>query len=153
MTTPAAGPASHRPGVTMWLLGIACGTAVTMATPCVVLAGLLLAPGIGILLLEHERGRPTARVALLCGAAAAVAPLVALWQAGVGVSGALTAASDMGVLTGCWAAQGAGWLMAQLAPVLVRLVLDAHARTNMALLRAERARHEAEWDIPPAEGN
>ena len=151
MSAEVAGrkPAGHRPGMSLWLQGLACGAAVALATPCAVLAGLLLAPGIGAFVLERQPGRPAARVALLCGAAVAAAPLVALWQAGQGVGAAVTVASDATVLGGCWAAQCAGWLMAMLTPVFVRLALEANARTSMARLRAERARYEAEWGIPP----
>jgi hypothetical protein len=120
-----------------------------MATPTAVLGALLLVPGIGALLLERQAGRPAARVTLLCGAATAAAPLFALWQSGLGVGGALAAASDPAVLAACWAAQAGGWLLAQLAPVLLRLAFDAHAATIAARLRSERARFESEWDIPP----
>jgi hypothetical protein len=123
-----------------------------LATPTAVLSGLLLAPGIGALLLERRAGRPAARVTLLCGVAAAAAPLTALWQAGLGVGGAMAAASEPAVLAGCWAAQAAGWLLAQLAPVLLRLAFDLHAAAIAARLRTERARYETEWGIPPATG-
>ncbi len=148
MSAPAAGQPG---GMTraVWLQGLACGAAVTMATPSAVLAGLLLAPGIGAMLLEREPGRPVAKVTLLCGAALAAGPVLALWESGQGVGGAVNAAADLPVLAGCWAAQGAGWLVAQVAPVLVRLALEAHAKAQTALLQAERARHEAEWGIPP----
>ena len=152
MSGEAAERAPRGPGTAVSLQGLACGAVVTLATPSAVLGGLLLAPGVGALLLDREPGRPAARVALLCGAAMAAAPVAALWQAGLGVGAAVTAASDMTVLAGCWAAQGAGWLLAQVAPVLLRLILDAHARTTMARLRAERARYEADWGIPPAQG-
>ena len=141
--------ARRGPGAGMWLQGLVCGAVVALATPCAVLAGLLLAPGIGAFLLEREPGRPTARVALICGAAVAAAPLIALWQAGQGVAGAVTVASDPGLLAGCWAAQGGGWLVATLTPVFVRLALEGRALTTIARLRAERARYEAEWGIPP----
>lgn len=149
----SAGAAKRGLGASVWLQGLLCGAAVALATPCAVLAGLLLAPGIVALLLEREPGRPAARAALLCGAAVAAAPLVALWQAGQGVGGAITAASDPTLLGASWAAQGAGWLMAMLMPLFVRLALEAHARARMARLRAERARFEAEWGIPPAESD
>lgn len=145
----STGVARRAPGSSRWLQGLACGAAVTLAMPCVVLAGLLLAPGIGAWLLEREPGRPAARVALIAGAALATAPLVALWQSGQGVAAAFTVASDPALLGSSWAAQGAGWLTAVLTPVFVRLGLEAHARTSMARLRAERARYEAEWGIPP----
>ncbi len=153
MNGQATERASRGPGAAGWLQGLACGAVVTLATPSAVLGGLLLAPGFGALLLDREPGRPAGRVALLCGAAMAAAPVGALWQAGLGVGAAVTAASDMSVLAGCWAAQGAGWLVAQLAPLLLRLILDAHAQASMARLRAERARYETDWGIPPAEGS
>jgi hypothetical protein len=149
MSGKGAAGAARGPGAAVWLQGLACGAVVTLAMPCAVLAGLLLAPGIGAMLLEREPGRPASRVALLCGAALAAAPVAALWQAGSGVGAAVTAASDAMVLAGCWAAQGGGWLVAQLLPVLLRLLLDTQARTTIARLRAERERYESEWGIAP----
>lgn len=149
MSADAGKTESRGPGKLVWLQGLGCGLAVAVATPCVVLTLLLLAPGIGVLLLEREAGRPTARATLLCGGAMAVAPVAALWHVDLGIGGALTAAADMGVLGGCWAAQGVGWLVAQVAPVLIRLALEAHAAGNLLRLKAERAKYEAEWGIPP----
>ena len=143
--------ARHGPGPAVWLQGLVCGAIVALATPCAVMAGLLLAPGIGALLLDREPGRPAAKVVLLCGAAMAMSPLFALWESGQSVSGAITASADMMLLGGCWAAQGAGWLMVVLTPVFVRLALEAHAQATILRLRAERSRYEAEWGIPPAE--
>jgi hypothetical protein len=140
----------HGLGSAVWLQGLACGAVVALATPTAVLGGLLLVPGIAALLMERRAGRPAARVALLCGLASAAAPVTALWQTGLGVSGALATASDPPVLAACWAAQAAGWLLAQLAPVLLRLAFDARAAATAARLRAERTRYETEWGIPPA---
>jgi hypothetical protein len=146
--------ASKRParglGTAVWLQGLACGAVVALATPVAVLGGILLAPSIGAVLLERGTSRPTARVTLLCGLTAAASPLVALWQSGLGVGGAIATASDPRVLLSCWAAQGGGWLLTQVVPVLVRFALDAHAATVAGRLKAERARYEEEWGIPPA---
>jgi hypothetical protein len=152
MKAKAAGRGARGPSSTVWLQGLACGAVVALATPMAVLGGLLMVPSFGALLLERRSARLAARVALLCGAAAAAAPLATLWQSGLGVAGAVAAASDPAVLAGCWAAQAGGWLLAQLAPLLMRLVLDARAAATAARLRAERARYEAEWGIPPAAG-
>jgi hypothetical protein len=141
---------ARRPGSTLWLQGLACGALVALATPVAALAALLMVPSLGAFLLEHPASRVAARVALLCGLAAAAAPLAALWQSGQGVSAAVAVASDTGVLSFCWAAQAAGWLLAHLAPLLTRLALEWHATALAARLRGERARYEAEWGIPPA---
>jgi hypothetical protein len=137
-----------RLGSTLWLQGLACGALVALATPVAALAALLMVPSLGAFLLEHPASRVAARVALLCGLAAAAAPLAALWQSGQGVGAAV--AADGGVLSFCWAAQAAGWLLAHLAPLLTRLALEWHATALAARLRGERARYEAEWGIPPA---
>jgi hypothetical protein len=139
-------------GGAVWLQGLACGAVVAMATPTAVLAALLLAPAMAAFALERQAGRPAARVALLVGAAAAAPPLVTLWQAGVGVGGAVAAASDPGVLAACWAAQAGGWLLAQLAPLLLRLVFDLRAAALTRWLRKQREHYESEWGIPPAGG-
>ena len=141
---------ARGPGSTVWLQGLACGALVALATPVAALAALLMVPSMAAFLLEHPASRVAARVALLCGLAAAAAPLAALWQSSQGVGAAIAAASDGGVLIGCWAAQAAGWLLTHLAPLLTRLALDMYARTVAARLRAERAHYEAEWGIPPA---
>lgn len=150
MTGKAGAGRTGGPTSLLWLQGLACGAAVTMATPSAVLAAILLAPGIGAFILEREPGRPTARASLLCGASFAAGPVLGLWQDGTGVGGAVTAAADLSTLGSCWSAQAAGWLLAQLAPVFIRLVLDAQAVAQMARLRKERAHYEDEWGIPPA---
>jgi hypothetical protein len=136
----------------MWLQGLGCGAAVAMAGPSTAAAAILLAPGLLAAVLEGGSSQPSARAALLCGAAGAAATVVAVWHTGQDVAGAITMAADPAVLATCWAAQAAGWLLAQIAPVVVRLTLDAAAATRAALLRAERARHEAAWGIAPAGG-
>jgi hypothetical protein len=136
----------------VWLQGLACGGAVVLAAPSAALSAILLAPGVLAASLEGGAGQPSARAALLCGAAAAAGPVVGVWQAGQDVGGAIAIASDPAVVATCWAAQAAGWLLAQLAPVVIQLGIDAHAATRAALLRAERARYEAEWGIPPSAG-
>jgi hypothetical protein len=49
-----------------------------------------------------------------------------------------------------WSAQGAGWLLTQLIPLLVRLGLEGQSRVEIARLRAERDRLAEEWGLPAA---
>jgi hypothetical protein len=140
---------SRSPGSSLWLLGLVCGAVATLATPVALLALALLAPGLGSLLLEREPGRPLSRITLLCGAAAAAGPLASLWQSGQGVAGAFAAAADTRVLAGSWAAQAGGWLLGQIAPLVIRLLLDARAATEATRLRSRRRALETEWGIPP----
>jgi hypothetical protein len=133
----------------MWLQGLACGAAVTLAAPSTALAAIALAPGLVAAVLE---GGAAARAALLCGAAAAAAPVAEIWKTGQDLGGAIAVASDPSMLALCWSVQAAAWLVAQLVPVMIRLALDGSAAARAALLRGERARYEAEWGIAPAAG-
>jgi hypothetical protein len=44
-----------------------------------------------------------------------------------------------------WSAAAAGWLLAEIAPVAVRAVLEGMTISRAARLRAERARLVEEW--------
>jgi hypothetical protein len=141
----AAGPASRRGGSRTWLLGLACGLLVALATPLALLAGLLLAPALAAWLLDATPGRGVARPMLLCGLAAALRPLLDLWAAGHGMAASLELAGDLAGVALAWAAQGAAWLVAQLAPFLCGLAQAARDHARIARLRAARARLEQEW--------
>ena len=143
---PAA-QAGRRPGSRMWLFGMGCGALAALATPTALLAFLLLVPALAAWLLDPAGERGAARPMLLCGLAAALSPLLALWTGGGGVAAGWALASDLPTLGLAWAAQGAAWLVAELAPLLVGLVQAARTRARIARLRAERARLQAEWGI------
>ncbi len=147
-----AGRAPARPARSMvWLQGLACGALATLATPLAVLLGVLLLPGLCVLLLDRAPGRPVARTMLLCGAAASVSPAWQLWDHGLTMANSLDQLSDFLTLGLAWAATAAGWLLAEVTPVFVHLVLEGTSRRREAELRAARARFEAEWGIPPAD--
>ena len=84
----------------------------------------------------------------LFGAATCVSPMSILWRSGQTLSGAMALVEDPAVLSLSYAAAGAGWLLAELTPVLVRILLEASAMAKSARLRAARAQLEAEWRLP-----
>ena len=114
------------------------------------LLGVLLLPGLGVLLIDRMPGKPVARTMLLCGAAASVVPAWRLWDHGLTMENSLDLLSDLLTLGLAWAATAAGWLLAEVAPICVLLVLDGTAKRRDGELRAARARYEAEWGLPPA---
>ena len=64
-------------------------------------------------------------------------------------------ATDPDIVGTAWAAAAAGWLLAELMPVAVRMVLEALSLSRAARLRATRAALAAEWGLdgdtqPPA---
>ncbi|HEY0420005.1 MAG TPA: hypothetical protein VGC80_10850 [Acetobacteraceae bacterium] len=141
--TPARGSA-------IWVQGLACGALVTLAAPTAMLGGVLLAPGLLLLLFDREPGRAQARIVLLSGGALAASPLATLWRTGHDWPVALDLLSDLSVPVACWAAQAVGWMVGQLAPLGVRFVMDMRTRAQASRMRADRARLEEEWNLPPA---
>jgi hypothetical protein len=109
---------------------------------------VLLAPGLIVLVVDGQPGRAAPGAVLMCGLAAAARPLALLWRGGNSIAGAFDIAADPGVLATAWAAQTAAWLVAEIAPLAVKLVLDARAAAAAAVLRAARRKIEQEWDLP-----
>ncbi len=147
-TKPPLGPPREQRSYA-WVQGLLCGVAATLVPGPALLAGLLLAPGLVALLLDQAPGKPMARAVLLCGLAAAVPPLAALWHGGAGVGAAIALAGDPAVLGTAWLAGAGGWLLNEFAPLLLRLGMDAVAAARAGRLRADRARLAEAWDLAP----
>ncbi len=149
MKAPKSATAPKGKGnIAIWLQGLACGTCVALAPGPSMLVGVLLAPAIAMLMVDRTPGRPAARAVLLCGAAASVGPLTMLWRMGGANTGnSLAMLSDPAVFSGPWAACAAGWLLTQMLPIGIRVVLEATSLSRAARLRAERERLAAEWGL------
>jgi hypothetical protein len=140
-------PAPTRQRSVFWLQGLLCGAVLTVATPTALLVGVLLGPGLVALLLDRQPGRPRARSIVLCGTAACVAPLQALWSAGHTLDTAMALLTHLDTIALAWSAAAIGWLLAEMAPIGARAVLEALSRTRAARLRALRARLVEEWGL------
>jgi hypothetical protein len=143
--------ATARRGSGLWLQGLVCGALATLATPTALLGGVLLAPSIVIYLADDTPGRPALRAVLLFGLAATVHPMMALWTGGHTLDVSVGLLSDLAVPALAWSAQGAGWLLAQLIPLGVRLVLEGQTKLEVARLRGERTKLAEEWGLPEEE--
>ena len=141
---------TSRLGSLLWLQGLACGAVATLATPTFILGGLLLAPAMLSVVIDQSRGKSTARSVMLFGLAGTVQPRVDLWHAGHTVPTALDMASDTTTLATAWAAQAGAWLLCELGPLLITLVMDAMSGAKVKRLRAERAAYEEQWGLAPA---
>ena len=144
-----SGVAARRRGSGGWLLGAGAGALATLATSTALLGGVLLAPALTAWALDPSPQRDLARPMLFCGLAAALGPLVALWSGGGGIAAGWALAGDLPTLGLAWGAQAAAWLVAEVAPLLVELVLAARLGRRIARLRADRTRLEEEWGVPP----
>jgi hypothetical protein len=144
-----AGRAGSRLGSLLWLQGLACGAVATLATPTFIVAALLLAPAFVSVLIDQSHGKATARAVVLFGLAGTVQPLVDLWHAGHTIPAALDIATDTTTLATAWAAQAGAWLLCELGPLLISLVMEAVSAAKATRLRASRAAYEEQWGLPP----
>ena len=141
-------PTAARRGSGPWIQGLVCGAVVTLATPTALLAGVLLLPSIIVYFVDSTDGRPALRAVLLFGLAASLRPLLALWTGGHTLEISMSLLSDLAAPALAWSAQGAGWLLSQVIPLLVRVTLEAQSRVEVSRMRAERAKLAEAWGLP-----
>jgi hypothetical protein len=146
MQAAPAQPARSRP----WLHGLLCGALVVLAAPVAMLAAVLGLPALLAWLLGGAQSRPLARTLGLAATAATLPALAALWRAGIGWSACLDLLAAPRRLAFAWALQAGFWLIGELAPLAIRLALDAAAAREAARLSARRAAFEEDWGLPPA---
>src|SRR5208282_2063049 len=135
----AASDATVGPGrsnALMWMQGLLCGGLVALLPPTALLLGALLGPALVALFLDGQPGKPIARSVLLCTLAACIKPVRMLWAAGHGMAASIALATDADIVGTAWAAAAAGWLLAEMTPLAVRVVLEALSLSQAARLRA-----------------
>jgi hypothetical protein len=133
----------------VWLSGLACGVLAAITPGVALVAAGLLAPGFMALKLDREPGRPVARTVLTCGLVGCVHPVITLWNAGQSFEAAMAIVTDPGAIGVAWSAAAAGWLLTQVAPLLVRAALEAGALARATRLRAARVRLAEAWGLDP----
>jgi hypothetical protein len=134
-----------------WLQGSLCGAAAALSMATALTAVVLLAPGLLALLIDDRPSKPVARAMLVFGMAGSVAPLVQLWQLGHSVDAAVgTVLHGQAVLT-AWMAGGIGWLLTELAPLVVGMALGLRMVDNRKRMIAARAELADEWGLPHAD--
>ena len=136
----------------IWLSGLACGVMVAVAPGVATLAAGLLAPGILALKLDREPGRAVARTVLTCGLAGCVQPVITLWNMGQSFDVAVAIVMDPATIGMAWSLAAAGWLLTEVAPLLVRVALEGTALARATRLRAIRGRIAEAWGLDQAPG-
>jgi hypothetical protein len=129
----------------IWVQGLVCGALVAVATPLALMLAVLLAPAAAAALFDHQPGRPSVRAVLLCGISACVGPLRRLWLGEHTIAASLGILGGPGVIALAWSAAAGGWILAELAPLGLSLVLEAASRAQAVRLRARRERLLEEW--------
>jgi hypothetical protein len=147
--TGAGSVAQPRQHSMVWLQGLLCGAMVTLATPTALLLGVLLGPVVLALVLDRQPGRPRARSIALCGMAASVDPLRTLWMTDHSMATATALLGHLQIVGAAWIAAAAGWLLAEVMPIAVRVALEALSISRAARLRTLRARLVEEWGLDP----
>jgi hypothetical protein len=134
----------------VWLSGLACGVLAAIVPGIAAVAAGLLAPGVVALRLDREPGRPVARTVLTCGLAGCVHPVITLWNTGQSFETAVAIVTDPTTIGIAWSAAAAGWLLTQIAPLAVRVALEAVALGRSTRLRAARSRIAEAWGLDGA---
>jgi hypothetical protein len=143
----AAAPQGGKASAIGWMQGLACGGLVAVLPPTALLLGALLGPALAALFLDRQPGKPVARSVLLFALAASVRPIRMLWVAGHTMATSIVLATDPDIVGTAWAAAAAGWLLAELTPLAVRIVLEAISRAQATRLLAARAALAEEWGL------
>jgi hypothetical protein len=144
-------PGSSRSVV--WLSGLACGVLAAIEPGIATVAAGLLAPGVVALRLDREPGRPVARTVLTCGLAGCVHPVITLWNTGQSLTTAIAIVTDPPTIGTAWSAAAAGWLLTQVAPLAVRIALEAVALARSTRLRIARSRIADAWGLDGTSNN
>jgi hypothetical protein len=131
----------------VWLSGLACGVLAAVAPGIATVAGGLLAPGLVALKMDREPGRPIARAVLTFGLSGCVHPVITLWNTGHSFATAIAIVTDPTTISLAWGAAAAGWLLTQIAPLTVRVALEAFALARSSRLRASRSRIAEAWGL------
>ncbi len=134
-------------GSKTWLLGVACGAAVTFATPSAILAGVLLAPGLICALFDRQAGKAVTRVVFVSGAGLTFGPLWHLNAGSPSITAALDLLADPGVLCPAWLAAACGWAVCEALPVLLQATANRRAAGRVVALLEEAAALRKAWDF------
>jgi hypothetical protein len=129
----------------LWLQGLVCGAAFSIATGPVVLLAVLLAPGLITYVIEADEKKPVSETMLLLGLATCFFPLRNLWESGHSINACIAVLSDPATAGLSWVAAGAGWLMEEAAQIIAKQSSDMATRRRIAQLQKERADLVAEW--------
>lgn len=134
-----------------WLQGLSCGLLVATAAPLALVLAVALAPALTWMAVAPVAARGQARV-MLVYAVAAVAPFTAtLWDVARSWPAAQGLLEELRLPVLAWAAQGGGWLLGQLAPLVARMAMEARVMVRAARLREARDRLRAEWGMDDPE--
>ncbi len=130
------------------LIGVSLGIGAAYSVGLVVVAIILLLPGLLAMMLDTSENRLLGRSILFPCVAASLSPLYTVIRLGGGSTGALTVLSDPAVLGLAWAAAGFGWLMVEATTGMARVMLEANVRQRRGQLEAQREKLKAEWGEP-----
>jgi hypothetical protein len=137
----------------LWLQGLACGAALSIATGPVILMAVLMAPGLISYAIERGDSKPASETMLLLSLATCFMPIRILWESGHSFDACIALLSDPGRVGLSWTAAGAGWLMEEGAGIIARQSSDLATRRRIAQLQKEKADLVAEWGslepVPP----
>lgn len=129
----------------LWLQGLACGAALSVATAPALLVAVLLAPGLAAYMAERTPAKPTSEPMLVLGAATVFAPLRDLWEHGHTLGACLDMLANPTHIALSWSVAAGAWLMGQVGVLGAWQISQMTARHRTEALRREREALVAEW--------
>jgi hypothetical protein len=143
---PAKGAKSEKRSF-VWLQGLICGALITLAPSLAMLLAFLLAPGLIATVLDRSPGRTVSRGVFLFGLAASVSPAKTLWEGGLAMPLSVQLMTDPIIFGTAWAAAAAGWMVAEVAPIIVEIALTSARKLRAAKLEETRVKFSEEWGL------
>lgn len=129
----------------LWLQGLACGGAISVATAPVILVAVLLAPGLVSYAVEQRPGKPVSETMMMLGIATIFMPLRTFWEYGHSFDAATAILTNPTYLGLSWTAACAGWLAEMIGQIIAVQASELSSRRHVAALTREREQLVEEW--------
>ncbi len=127
------------------LVGAALGIGAAYSVGLVVVAIVLMLPGVMAMMLDNTENRLLGRSVLFPCMAASLGPLYNVVRMGGGSVSALIVLGDPGTIALSWGAAGFGWLLVEAVTGLARVILEINVRQRRKLLEEQRDKILMEW--------
>jgi hypothetical protein len=129
------------------LLGLSVGGLIALSPDLAIPLVILLLPGLITLLIDSSPGATLSRAMLLFQVAACVNPVSDAWYKCAGIHGCLSYLCEPMTILRAWLAAAVAWLVAQVLPIVLKLLDDHRLENQRSTLVSRRAALVAEWGL------
>jgi hypothetical protein len=134
-------------GLVILMLGLSGGCMIALAPDIAMPLVVLMLPGLVALLIDSRPGLTLARAMLLFQAAACADPVADAWFRCAGIHGCLDYLSAPLTVARAWTAGAAAFVLAQVMPIVLKIVEDYRLRDKRSRLEERRKELVADWGL------